>query len=90
MNLPDYDEIVHLRMQLHHTEMQRDAFKALARKEVMAMIRDVLEAERAIAAGSFRVTSSNQTLLAGPVLGMAYDPSPNWGKPATPTSQPNV
>jgi hypothetical protein len=40
------DEITRLRLQLHHAELQRDAFKALADKAVTDLIREVMDRER--------------------------------------------
>ncbi len=40
------DEITRLRLQLHHAELQRDAFKALADKAVTDLIRQVLQKEK--------------------------------------------
>jgi hypothetical protein len=45
-NLPDYDEITRLRLQLYQAELQRDAFKALADKAVTDLIREVMDRER--------------------------------------------
>jgi hypothetical protein len=45
-NLPDYDEITRLRLQLYQAELQRDAFKALADKAVTDLIRQVMDRER--------------------------------------------
>jgi hypothetical protein len=45
-NLPDYDEITRLRLQLYQAELQRDAFKALADKAVTDLIREVLQREK--------------------------------------------
>ncbi len=45
-NLPDYDEITRLRLQLYQAELQRDAFKALADKAVTDLIRQVLQKEK--------------------------------------------
>ena len=39
----DYqDELTRLRLRLAEVELQRDAFKSLARKEVIKLIREVL------------------------------------------------
>jgi hypothetical protein len=45
-NLPDYDEITRLRLQLYQAELQRDAFKALADKAVTDLIRQVMDKEK--------------------------------------------
>jgi hypothetical protein len=45
-DLPDYDEITRLRLQLYQAELQRDAFKALADKAVTDLIREVLQREK--------------------------------------------
>jgi len=42
---PDYSEVERLRLQLHHAELQRDAFKAMAVKAVTEVIREVLAEE---------------------------------------------
>ena len=42
MNLPDYDEITRLRLRLAEVELQRDAFKAMAHKAVIELIRETL------------------------------------------------
>jgi hypothetical protein len=41
-NLPDYSEVERLRLQLYQTELQRDAFKAMATHVLKDLIRDVL------------------------------------------------
>jgi hypothetical protein len=42
MNKPDYDEITRLRLRLAEVELQRDAFKAMAHKAVLELIRETL------------------------------------------------
>lgn len=74
MNLPDYEEIARLRLQLHDVTLQRDAFQVLARKEVAAIIREVLEVNPLIA----------EYKAHKPTLGMAYDPSPDRLNATTP------
>lgn len=45
---PDYyeDELTRLRLRLNETELQRDAFKAMADKAVTDLIRQVMDRER--------------------------------------------
>jgi hypothetical protein len=42
VNLPDYDEVTRLRLRLNEVELQRDAFAAALRKEVLAVIRETI------------------------------------------------
>lgn len=42
MNLPDNSEVERLRLQLHHAELQRDAFKAMASGLLDGLIREAL------------------------------------------------
>ena len=41
-NLPDYSEVERLRLQLYQTELQRDAFKAMAEARLDVLIREAL------------------------------------------------
>jgi hypothetical protein len=45
-NLPDYDEITRLRLQLYQAELQRDAFKAMAEARLDVIVRDVLSKQK--------------------------------------------
>lgn len=45
-NLPDYDEITRLRLQLYQAELQRDAFKAIAEARLDVLIRDALAKQK--------------------------------------------
>jgi hypothetical protein len=45
-NLPDYSEVERLRLQLHHAELQRDAFKAIAEARLDVLIRDALAKQK--------------------------------------------
>ena len=45
-NLPDYSEVERLRLQLYQTELQRDAFKAMAEARLDVLIREVLQKEK--------------------------------------------
>jgi hypothetical protein len=47
-NLPDYSEVERLRLQLHHAELQRDAFKAMAEARLDVLIRDVLSKQKPV------------------------------------------
>ena len=43
---PDYSEVERLRLQLHHAELQRDAFKAMAEARLDVLIREVLSKQK--------------------------------------------
>ncbi len=43
---PDYSEVERLRLQLHHAELQRDAFKAMAEARLDVLIRDALSKQK--------------------------------------------
>ena len=45
-NLPDYSEVERLRLQLHHAELQRDAFKAMAEARLDVLIREALAKQK--------------------------------------------
>jgi len=45
-NLPDYSEVERLRLQLYQTELQRDAFKAMAEARLDVLIREALAKQK--------------------------------------------
>jgi uncharacterized protein YaiL (DUF2058 family) len=56
----DYDDITRLRLQLAQAELQRDAYQAALRKEVMVVIKDALSENARLKAEVERLTSDLQ------------------------------